>query len=69
MGIFHSSLILPALSRTGFASPLVQTLASERSQFQLAQEKGYTRITSRGVPSTAEPGKPELPEKLPFPLP
>jgi len=56
-------VVLSALAGAGYAYPLTQTLTFERSDFNFAAEQGYTRVSSPGMAVTAEPGKPELPEK------
>ena len=57
------ALLLATLAGAGFGYPLTQTLTFERSAFRFSQEQGYIRVSSRGMPVTAEPGRPELPEK------
>jgi hypothetical protein len=57
------AFLLATLAGAGFAFPFTQTLTFERTAFRFSLEQGYTRVSSRGMPVTAEPGKPELPEK------
>jgi len=57
------SVLLLVMAGAGFGATLEQTLTFERSAYRVSQEKGFTRVLSPSVPTTTEPGKPELPEK------